>query len=191
MKRALDLLLVLVSAPLWLPLAALVALVVLAIDGRPVLFTQVRAGKGGRTFRMFKFRSMRPGEGTDAVRITRLGAVLRRTSLDELPELWNVLRGEMSLVGPRPLPAAYLPRYTAAQNRRHEVLPGVTGWAQVNGRNALDWETRFRYDLEYVARRSTAFDLKILCMTVVRVLTAAGVSHPGEATMEEFKGVCR
>ena len=188
MKRTLDLVLTLVAAPLWLPLALAVALAVLLALGRPVLFVQERAGKGGRPFRLFKFRSMRAGDGPDAARLTRFGRLLRATSLDELPELWNVLKGEMSLVGPRPLPTRYLPRYSPEQNRRHEVLPGITGWAQVNGRNALDWETKFRYDVDYVDGRSLWLDAKILLMTAFQVLAPRHISHAGEATMGEFTG---
>ena len=188
MKRLFDLLFVIVCAPLWLPVAAAVAVLVRAKLGRPVLFVQERAGRGCRPFRLVKFRSMREGPGSDAERLTRFGRLLRASSLDELPELWNVLKGEMSLVGPRPLPVRYLGRYTAEQNRRHEVLPGITGWAQVNGRNALDWETKFRYDVEYVDRRSPWLDLRILAMTAWQVVVPRGISHEGEATMGEFRG---
>ena len=186
MKRALDLAIVLLLAPLWLPVAAAVAALVWIGLGRPVLFRQDRAGKGCRPFTLCKFRTMRTGEGTDAERLTRFGRILRASSLDELPELWNVLRGEMSLVGPRPLPVRYLPRYTPEQNRRHEVRPGITGWAQVNGRNALDWATKFRYDVDYVDSRSIGLDLKILAMTAWQVVFARDISHEGEATMGEF-----
>ena len=186
MKRLLDLALVVLLAPLWLPVLAAVALAVRLKMGRPVLFAQDRAGLNGRTFRLVKFRSMLVGDGPDEERLTRFGRFLRASSLDELPELWNVLRGEMSLVGPRPLPVRYLGRYTPEQNRRHEVLPGITGWAQVHGRNALDWETKFRYDVEYVERRSPWLDLRILLMTVGQVLFPRHISHAGEATMGEF-----
>lgn len=188
MKRCFDLLLILATAPLWAPLLAVAAALVRLKLGRPVLFVQERGGKGGRPFRLYKFRSMREGPGTDEERLTPFGRWLRATSLDELPELWNVLKGEMSLVGPRPLPVRYLPRYSPEQNRRHEVLPGITGWAQVNGRNALDWETKFRYDVEYVRRRSLALDAKVLLLTVAQVLFRKGISHAGEATMSEFGG---
>ena len=189
MKRFLDLVIILVLSPVWIPVVAVVALSVLLALGRPVLFRQERAGKGGVPFWICKFRTMREGEGTDAERLTRFGRFLRASSLDELPELWNVLRGEMALVGPRPLPVRYLPRYTPEQNRRHEVLPGITGWAQVNGRNALDWETKFRYDVAYVDGRSLWLDLKILCLTVAQVVCPRGISHAGEATMSEFRGL--
>lgn len=186
--KILDLVLVILTAPLWLTVMALTAVVVFVGLGRPILFRQERAGKGGVPFRIFKFRTMREGDGSDAERLTRLGRFLRASSLDEIPELINVLRGEMSLVGPRPLPVRYLPRYTARQNRRHEVLPGITGWAQVHGRNALDWETKFRYDVDYVDSRSLFLDLKILWLTVWQVFAARGISAAGEATMSEFKG---
>ena len=188
MKRVLDLAIIVILAPVWLPVAAIVALVVWVNLGRPVLFAQDRAGQNGRPFTLYKFRSMREGGGSDAERLTRLGKFLRAASLDELPELWNVLKGEMSLVGPRPLPVRYLPRYTPEQNRRHEVKPGITGWAQVNGRNALDWETKFRYDVDYVDSQSVWLDLKILLMTFTQVIVAKDISHDGEATMGEFEG---
>lgn len=187
-KRALDIFLVLVFAPLWAPLAAAVAGLVRLSLGAPVFFRDLRAGRGGRPFTLVKFRSMRTGMGSDAARLTRVGRFLRASSLDELPELWNVLKGEMSLVGPRPLPVRYLPRYTAEQRRRHDVRPGVTGWAQVNGRNALSWAEKFRYDLDYVARQSLAFDVRILAQTLFQCLRPRGICHAGAATMPEFTG---
>ena len=190
MKRVLDLAIIVLLAPVWLPVAAVVAALVWANLGRPVLFAQDRAGLNGRPFTLYKFRSMREGEGSDEERLTRFGRFLRAASLDELPELWNVLKGEMSLVGPRPLPVRYLPRYTPEQNRRHEVRPGITGWAQVHGRNALDWETKFRYDVDYVDSRSLWLDAKILVLTLVQVFRRQGIAHDGEATMSEF-GVSR
>ena len=186
MKRAFDLVAVIAAAPLVLAVVAVVALVSLAVQGRPVLFFQERAGKNGKSFRMFKFRTMRPGEESDGERLTKFGRFLRSTSLDELPELWNVLKGEMSLVGPRPLPVRYLPRYSPQQARRHEVTPGITGWAQVNGRNSISWEEKFRLDVEYVDNRSFFFDLKILFLTVAQVFLRRGISHEGSDTMEEF-----
>ena len=188
MKRVLDLTIIVLLAPVWLPVAAIVAILVWVKLGRPVLFAQERAGLNGRPFTLHKFRSMREGERSDEERLTKFGRFLRAASLDEIPELWNVLKGEMSLVGPRPLPVRYLPRYTPEQNRRHEVLPGITGWAQVNGRNTLDWETKFGYDVEYVGRRSFGFDLKILWMTFTQVIVGKDISHDGEATMSEFEG---
>ena len=188
MKRLLDILLVLLALPLWLPLLGAVALAVLAVDGRPVFFRQERAGKGGVPFRMLKFRTMRDGAGTDEARLTRLGRFLRASSLDELPELLHVLAGTMSLVGPRPLPTRYLPRYSPEQARRHEVRPGITGWAQVHGRNLLSWEDKFAYDVWYVDHRSLLLDIKILFLTVAAVLGARGIASGQSATMEEFTG---
>ena len=176
------------------PLLALLALLVWWSMGRPVLFSQVRPGLGGRPFRMYKFRTMRNAVGPDgqalpdAERLTRFGRFLRSTSLDELPELLNVFRGEMSLVGPRPLLMQYLPLYSREQARRHEVRPGITGWAQVNGRNALEWPERFALDVWYVDHRSFWLDLKILCLTVWRVVRREGISQSGQATMEPFRG---
>ena len=187
MKRLFELALIVILAPIWIPVALIVALLVLFGLGRPVLFRQERAGKGGVPFLICKFRTMREGDGSDAERLTRFGRFLRASSLDELPELWNVLKGEMSLVGPRPLPVRYLPRYTPEENRRHEVLPGITGWAQVHGRNALDWETKFRYDVEYVDRRSLGLDVRILFMTAWQVIAPRCICHTGEAMMDEFR----
>jgi lipopolysaccharide/colanic/teichoic acid biosynthesis glycosyltransferase len=172
-----------------------VALAVRLVLGRPVLFVQERPGLHGAPFRLVKFRTMRAAAVDasgrplpDEARLTRLGRFLRATSLDELPELWNVLKGEMSLVGPRPLLMQYLPLYTPEQARRHEVLPGITGWAQVNGRNALSWEDKFRLDVWYVDNRSFRLDLKILWLTAVKVFRREGISQEGHATAEAFKG---
>ncbi|MGN0847441.1 MAG: sugar transferase [Kiritimatiellia bacterium] len=188
MKRLLDILLVLLAAPIWIPLMLVVAALVRIEMGSPVLFRQERAGLGGHPFQMVKFRSMREGAGDDAARLTRFGRILRATSLDELPELLLVLRGTMSLVGPRPLPTRYLPRYSPEQARRHEVRPGITGWAQVNGRNLLSWDEKFRHDVWYVDHRSLALDIRILWLTVAAVLRPSGISAAGEATMGEFRG---
>ena len=188
MKRMVDIVAVVALAWLWVPVFAVVALMVVIAPGRPVFFVQERPGLGGRPFRLVKFRTMRLGEGTDQERLTRVGRVLRAASLDELPELWNVLKGEMSLVGPRPLLMRYLERYTAEQARRHEVRPGITGWAQVNGRNAITWEQKFAYDVWYVDHRSLWLDLKILWLTVWQVVSRKGISADGEATMGEFTG---
>jgi lipopolysaccharide/colanic/teichoic acid biosynthesis glycosyltransferase len=189
MKRLFDLTLTLLTAVLWLPLLALVAFFVLLGMGPPVLFAQDRPGLNGRIFRLFKFRTMRLGDAPDAERLTRIGRFLRATSLDELPELINVLNGDMSLVGPRPLLVSYLSRYTPEQMRRHNVRPGLTGWAQVNGRNAITWEQKFAYDIWYVDHRTFWLDLKIIGLTVWRVLTHQGISANGEATMGEFRGM--
>jgi len=175
------------------PIVAVAALIYAAM-GRPVLFTQKRPGKGGRLFTLYKFRTMSDpldaaGEPLpDAPRITPVGRFLRRYSLDELPQLWNVLRGDMSLVGPRPLLTEYLPLYSPEQARRHEVRPGITGWAQVNGRNAQTWEERLRLDVWYVDHLSFWLDLKILWMTLVKVARSEGVNQPGHATMPRFTG---
>jgi lipopolysaccharide/colanic/teichoic acid biosynthesis glycosyltransferase len=178
---------------LW-PLLLGVALLVRINLGSPVLFRQLRPGLNGEPFELVKFRTMRaaaPGAQSlvhDAARLTRLGRFLRAASLDELPELWNVLKGDMSLVGPRPLLMQYLPRYSPEQARRHLVRPGLTGWAQVNGRNALSWEDKFALDVWYVDNRSFLLDLKILFLTVWRVVSAHGISAEGQATIAEFMG---
>jgi sugar transferase EpsL len=193
-KRMLDLALIALALPLLIPLLAVVALLVRIRLGRPVLFCQQRPGLHGVPFTLFKFRTMtdeRDAAGNllpDAERLTSLGRFLRATSLDELPELYNVLRGEMSLVGPRPLLMEYLERYSPEQAFRHEVLPGLTGLAQVRGRNALTWAQKFMYDRWYVYRRSLWLDLKILVKTLLQVVRREGISHPGEATMPEFEG---
>ena len=188
MKRAFDITLVLLTAFLWLPVLLATGLAVWFGLGRPVFFVQERPGLVGRPFRLIKFRSMREGRASDAERLTRLGRVLRAWSLDELPELLNVLKGDMSLVGPRPLLMQYLARYTPEQARRHEVRPGLTGWAQVNGRNAISWEQKFEYDVWYVEHRNLRLDLRILLMTVWQVLSCKGIHADGEATMGEFWG---
>jgi lipopolysaccharide/colanic/teichoic acid biosynthesis glycosyltransferase len=172
----------------------LLAIIVRFTHGRPVLFRQVRPGRFGRPFEMIKFRTMtdeideRGILKTDAERLTAFGRWLRATSLDELPELWNVLRGEMSLVGPRPLLMSYLPLYSPVQARRHEVRPGITGWAQINGRNSLSWERKFELDVWYVDNHSFWLDLKILLLTVRAVFARQGISAKGEATMPRFTG---
>ena len=188
MKRFIDTLVVILFAPLWLPLLAVAALGVRIALGSPVLFRQERIGRGDRPFTILKLRTMRTGEGTDAERLTPFGRLLRKTSLDELPQFFNVLRGEMSLVGPRPLPSAYLPLYSAEQRRRHEVRPGITGWAQVNGRNAITWKHRFELDVWYVDHRSLWLDLRIVLMTIAAVVTHRGISAEGEATIKAFTG---
>ena len=188
MKRFIDTLVVILFAPLWLPLLAMAALGVRIAMGSPVLFRQERIGLGDRRFTIFKLRTMRTGEGTDAERLTPFGRFLRKTSLDELPQFFNVLRGEMSLVGPRPLPSAYLPLYSAEQRRRHEVRPGITGWAQVNGRNAITWKHRFELDVWYVDHHSLWLDLRIVLMTIAAVITHRGISAEGEATIKAFTG---
>lgn len=188
MKRAFDLLFVALFSPVIAVAAAVVAVAVRIAMGRGVIFAQERAGLGGRAFTLYKFRTMLPGDGPDGERLTRFGRFLRASSLDELPEFWNVVRGEMSIVGPRPLPVRYLTRYSAFEARRHEVPPGITGWAQIHGRNALDWATKFRYDVEYVDRHSILLDLWIIAATVFQVVMPSHISHDGEATMSEFMG---
>ncbi len=193
-KRALDASVAAVGLVATAPLQAVVALAVLAKHGRPVLFRQPRPGKDGRVFELVKFRTMLLPDAqrvSDADRLTSLGALLRATSLDELPTLWNVLKGDMSLVGPRPLLVQYLERYSPEQARRHEVRPGITGLAQVRGRNNLDWDEKFALDVEYVDNRSLGLDLRILWETVAVVLLRRGISADGHVTMSEFRGAGR
>ncbi|MBK9519322.1 MAG: sugar transferase [Anaeromyxobacter sp.] len=194
MKRLVDGAAAAAGLVLLSPLLALVALAIRLDMGAPVLFRQERPGRHARPFRVVKFRTMRHALGRDgrplpdAERLTALGRFLRAASLDELPQLWNVLRGDLSLVGPRPLLMQYLPRYSPEQARRHEVLPGITGWAQVNGRNAISWEEKFALDVWYVDHWSLALDLKILALTALKVVTRSGISKEGHVTMPEFKG---
>lgn len=191
-KRLFDWLVVITTAPLWVPLLSLIAVVVRWRLGSPVFFRQVRPGREEGLFGLVKFRTMRDDRDAagqilpDAQRLTPFGRWLRSTSLDELPELWNVLKGEMSLVGPRPLLVRYLDRYTPEQRRRHEVPPGLTGWAQINGRNALSWEEKFALDVWYVENRTLWLDVTILWQTIGQVLGRRGISAQGEATMPEF-----
>jgi len=193
-KRAFDLVVGGVALVLLSPVMAVVALLVQNRLGSPVLFRQVRPGLNGKPFEMIKFRTMRDSVGpdghplSDAERLTAFGAFLRSTSLDELPELWNVLKGEMSLVGPRPLLMDYLPLYSPEQARRHEVRPGVTGWAQVNGRNAIGWAEKFALDVWYVDHQSLWLDLKILVLTVLRIVRRDGINAEGSVTAEKFTG---
>lgn len=193
-KRALDLLVVVPGSVLLLPLMAVLALSIRLTTGGAVFFRQQRSGLNGRPFMLLKFRTMTNARGSDGSllpdgdRLTRLGRFLRRTSLDELPTLINVLIGDMSLVGPRPLITDYLGRYSPEQMRRHEVKPGITGWNQINGRNALSWEKKFALDVWYVENWSFWLDIKILAITAGKVLTGHGVTAPGNATMPEFMG---
>jgi sugar transferase EpsL len=194
MKRFFDIFLTLFALILLIPFMVLIAILVRAMHGAPILFRQRRPGKRGRLFAIYKFRTMadkRDRRGNllpDAERLTNLGRFLRNTSLDELPELLNVLNGDMSLVGPRPLLMQYIDRYTPEQMRRHEVKPGITGWAQVNGRNALTWEEKFKLDVWYVDNCSFFLDLKIIFKTVAKVLKREGINEVGQATMGEFMG---
>ena len=194
MKRIFD---VIVSFSVLLafsPILLIVALLVRTKLGSPIFFTQIRPGLHGKPFKMVKFRTLTEQKDEsgnylpDADRLTSFGALLRSTSLDELPELWNVLKGDMSLVGPRPLLMEYLPLYTPEQYRRHEVRPGVTGWAQINGRNAIDWDTRFQLDVYYVDHQSFWFDMKIIVLTAAKVLKREGIQQEGQATVSKFTG---
>ncbi len=193
-KRLFDLLVTSLSLLIISPFVLLIAILVRVLHGAPILFRQQRPGYKGRPFYIYKFRSMtdtRDASGgllPDAARLTPLGRFLRSSSLDELPELFNILRGEMSLVGPRPLLMQYLERYSPEQARRHDVLPGITGWAQINGRNALTWEDKFKLDVWYVDNWSFWLDIKILLLTLWKVFKREGISQPGHATMEEFMG---
>jgi len=194
MKRLCDILVSLTALVVLSPLLLMLALLVGLQMGRPILFRQTRPGLRTVPFELLKFRSMRDAFGADGAplsdveRLTAFGRFLRATSLDELPSLWNVLKGEMSLVGPRPLLMEYLPRYNAEQARRHEVRPGLTGWAQVNGRNALSWEEKFALDVWYVDNRTMRLDLWIMWLTVLKVVQRDGISAEGEATMPKFRG---
>lgn len=194
MKRGFDIVVSLLALCFFAPLLLIITLIIRLVLGAPVFFTQVRPGLHGQPFTMFKFRTMRDVKNAagqplpDAQRLPAWGRFLRSTSLDELPELWNVLKGDMSLVGPRPLLMEYLPLYSKEQARRHEVRPGITGWAQVNGRNALSWEEKFNLDLWYVDNQSMALDLKILWLTIKAVLGREGINAAGEATMPKFTG---
>jgi len=193
-KRPLDFLLSGIALTLLAPLLLLVAALIFFKMGAPVLFTQERPGLGGRPFKIYKFRTMSQAcdaDGhilQDGQRLTAMGRLLRKWSVDELPQLFNVFWGDMSLVGPRPLLMAYLPLYSNTQARRHEVRPGITGWAQVNGRNAISWADKFALDVWYVDHRSLVLDVRILWMTVRKVLRRHGISAEGEATMPTFKG---
>jgi lipopolysaccharide/colanic/teichoic acid biosynthesis glycosyltransferase len=193
-KRIFDLIATTLGSVIISPILLVIAILVRIYHGSPVIFTQKRPGFKGTSFNIYKFRTMtdaRDEGGTllpDAQRLTPLGRFLRASSLDELPELFNILRGKMSFVGPRPLLMQYLERYSPEQMRRHDVLPGLTGWAQVNGRNALTWEDKFRLDVWYVDNWSFWLDVKILALTFWKVFKREGISQPGHATMEEFKG---
>ena len=194
LKRVFDLLAVVVTAPVWVPMLVVLAILVRLNLGSPVLFRQKRPGLGGRVFEVLKFRTMREEHDAsgrplpDADRLTPFGRWLRAASLDELPELLNVLKGDMSLVGPRPLLVEYLPRYSSRQAKRHEVRPGLTGLVQVMGRNLLTWEDKFELDVKYVETRTFWLDLKILALTVGAVIKREGISAKGDATMPEFLG---
>ena len=193
-KRVFDLFIILLSLPLILPIFLLVSIFVLINFNFPILFNQSRGGLNGETFYLFKFRTMtnkRDKDGMllpDEIRLTKFGKFLRSSSLDELPSLWNVLKGDMSLVGPRPFFAQYLSLYSTEQARRHEVKPGITGWAQINGRNTISWEKKFDLDVWYVDNQSIWLDIKILCITIKKVVTRSGINQDGEVTTKNFKG---
>jgi sugar transferase EpsL len=193
-KRAFDFMAALAGLIILSPLLAAVAILVRVAMGRPAFFRQERPGLHGRIFTLVKFRTMNQATDSsgcllpDSKRLTRLGRILRATSIDELPQLWNVLRGDVRLVGPRPLLVQYLDLYTPEQMRRHDVKPGITGWAQVNGRNDLTWEEKFALDVWYVDNWSLILDLRILFMTASKVLKGEGINQPGQATAEEFRG---
>lgn len=194
MKRLFDILLAILLIVLLMPVMVLAALMIWITIGRPVLFKQLRPGYMGKPFILYKFRTMTElfdNSGNllpDTERMTKTGKLIRRWSIDELPQLLNVLKGDISLVGPRPLLMEYLPLYTPEQARRHEVRPGITGWAQVNGRNALSWEERFKLDVWYVDHQTIWLDLKILWLTLLKVLHGEGINQEGQATMEKFRG---
>lgn len=193
-KRYFDFHLAILALFVFSPLMILITLLIRLTMGKPVFFCQVRPGHYGRPFEIYKFRTMancyddHGNSLPDCDRLTLLGKLLRSSSLDELPELFNIIKGDMSLVGPRPLLMQYLVRYTSEQARRHEVKPGITGWAQINGRNAITWEQKFEYDVWYVDNQTLWLDLKILALTIWKILKREGISQPGQATAEEFKG---
>ena len=197
MKRLFDTVLILLSLPLLLPLYWIVAWLVRSKLGAPILFRQIRPGKDAKPFEMIKFRTMtdeRDSNGEllpDSLRLTKFGRFLRSSSVDELPELWNVVKGEMSLVGPRPLLMEYVSLYSPEQARRHAMCPGISGWAQVNGRNAISWEEKFKLDVWYVDNRSFWLDIKVICLTLKKVIVRDGISADGEATMSKFKGTSK
>ncbi len=194
MKRFSDLLFSLIAGLFFLPLILIISIIILVFMGKPILFIQVRPGFQGKSFRIYKFRTMKSAvdqSGTllpDDKRLTAVGKILRRFSFDELPQLFNIIKGDLSFVGPRPLLMEYLPRYTPEQARRHQVKPGVTGWAQVNGRNAISWEEKFKLDVWYVDHRNFVLDMKILWCTILKVIRGEGINADGYATMPEFTG---
>jgi sugar transferase EpsL len=194
MKRSFDILVSIIVMILLLPFILAIAVLVYITFGRPVIFTQKRPGLHGKSFQIYKFRTMNDTKDVsgillpDHLRLTAVGKCIRRFSLDELPQLFNILKGDMSFVGPRPLLTEYMPRYTEEQARRHDVKPGITGWTQVNGRNAISWEEKFELDIWYVNNRDFMLDMKILWMTLVKTLKGEGVSAEGYATMPEFTG---
>lgn len=194
-KRMLDIILSIAAIIILFPILIIISIVVYIMLGSPIFFTQNRVGRNGKIFKMIKFRSMLNSKNKndelleDNERLTPLGRVLRSTSIDELPELINVIKGDMSLVGPRPLLVEYIPRYSKKQFKRHDVFPGITGWAQINGRNLISWEKKFELDVWYVENWSMLLDIKIILMTVVKVFKRAGINQDDNVTMEEFTGM--
>ncbi|WP_305883741.1 sugar transferase [Pseudomonas sp. NFACC42-2] len=194
MKRIFDIVFSFLGLIVFFPALVILSVMIRLKLGSPIFFTQERPGLGGKPFKMIKFRTMRDAVDSDGIplpdgeRMTAFGSMLRSSSLDELPELWNVLKGEMSLVGPRPLLMQYLPLYSVEQNRRHEVRPGVTGWAQINGRNSVSWDEKFKLDTWYVDNKSMLLDIKIIISTVKKVLVRDGISQENNATMAPFMG---
>lgn len=194
MKRLLDIIIIILSLPVTLPVFCVVSIFVSFTLGKPIIYQQQRPGLNGLVFRMYKFRSMTDQRDTSGVllpndeRLTKAGRFLRSSSLDELPELWNVIKGDMSLVGPRPLKVEYLPLYNKEQFRRHEIKPGITGWAQVNGRNALNWNTRFKLDVWYVDNHSIFLDWRILWMTIFKIFSRENITPQGSEFSQPFKG---
>ena len=194
MKRFLDILFLIMGLVILIPTVVLISLLIIVTMGTPVLYKQIRPGLHAKPFTFYKFRTMSNIKGKDGKllpdgqRVTKWGKYLRKTSLDELPSLWNVLKGDMSLVGPRPLMLEYLPLYSPEQARRHEVNPGITGWAQINGRNAILWEEKFKLDVSYVDKQSMIFDIKILLITILKVLKQEGINQKEDVTMEPFLG---
>ena len=194
LKRTIDIVLSLIGLSVLLPLLIIIFIMIVIFLGRPIFFRQLRPGLYGYPFELIKFRTMlneKDSDGimrSDSLRITRFGRFLRSTSLDELPELWNVLKGDMSLVGPRPLLMEYLSLYSQEQLRRHEVRPGITGWAQINGRNVISWQDKFKYDIWYVDNNSILLDMKILFITIKKVVLRENISAKNEVTMYKFKG---
>ena len=195
MKRAFDLFIVVLLVPFWAVLILILTVLCFLLHGMPIYFRQIRPGLRSKAFILYKFRTMLDKYSSDGIllpdgeRLTAFGRFLRKTSLDELPELWNVLKGDMSLVGPRPLLTSYLERYSREQARRHDVKPGITGWAQINGRNAISWEEKFKLDVWYVDNWSLWLDVKIIALTIKKVLFHEGISQKGHAAMEEFRGL--
>lgn len=192
LKRIIDLTVSIVLLILLFPILFITSLLILFFDGRPILFTQDRPGLNEKIFKIFKFRTMRAQQAnqylSDHQRMTALGSFIRKTSIDELPQLINVVKGDLSLVGPRPLLVEYLPLYNEQQKKRHSVKPGITGWAQINGRNAINWEKKFEYDIWYVENWSVLLDIKIILLTLIKIFKGSGVNASNDVTMDTFKG---